>query len=62
MAESLKFKKNISVTREEMGGDNGRRGEGFSGTTIKDMWTKARARLESGEGGEDGWGGGSGGG
>ena len=56
MAESLKFKKNISVTREEVGGDNGRRGEGFSGTTIKDIWTKPRVG-EAGEGGGDGWGG-----
>ena len=32
-------------------------GEGFSGTTIKDTWTKPRA-VEAGEGGGDGWGGG----
>ena len=32
----------------------GGKGEWFSGTTIKDTWTKPR-RLESGEGGEDGW-------
>ena len=25
-------------------------GEGFSGTTIKDTWTKARVRVEVGEG------------
>ena len=31
--------------------------EGFSGTTIKDTWTKPRG-VESGEGGGDGWGGG----
>ena len=28
--------------------------EGFSGTTIKDTWTKPRG-VESGEGGEGGW-------
>ena len=33
-----------------MGGNNGRKGEGFSGTTIKDTWTKPR-------GGGMGWGG-----
>ena len=33
------------------------RGEGFSGTAIKDTWTKPRG-VESGEGGRDGWGGG----
>ena len=36
-------------------------GGGFSGTTIKDTWTKPRG-VELGEGGGDGWGGGSGGG
>ena len=30
-------------------------GEGFSGTTIKDTWTKPRV-VESSEGGGDGWG------
>ena len=33
------------------------RGEGFSGTTIKDTWTKP-GRVEAGEGGGDGWSGG----
>ena len=33
------------------------RGEGFSGTTIKDTWTKPRGRVEAGEGGGFGWGG-----
>ena len=35
----------------------GEKGEGFSGTTIKDTWTKTRG-VESREGGRDGWGGG----
>ena len=35
----------------------GEKGEGFTGTTIKDTWTKPRA-VESGEGGRDSWGGG----
>ena len=30
----------------------GRKGVGFSGTTIKDTWTKSRVRVEMGEGGE----------
>ena len=34
----------------------GEKGEGFSGTTIKNTWTKPRG-VESGEGGGDGWGG-----
>ena len=33
-------------------------GERFSGTTIKDIWTKPRGRVESGEGGGFVWGGG----
>ena len=36
------------------GGDSG--GEGFSGTTIKDTWTKPRWRVEAMEGGGFGWG------
>ena len=35
----------------------GQWGEGFSGTTIKDTWTKPRGRVEAGEGGGFGWGG-----
>ena len=35
------------------GGDSG--GEGFSGTTIKDTWTKTRGKVEVGEGGGFGW-------
>ena len=31
--------------------------EGFSGTTIKDTWTKPKGRMEAGEGGGFGWGG-----
>ena len=38
-----------------MGRDNGGEGEGFSGTTITDTWTKSRG-VESGEGGGYGWG------
>ena len=34
-------------------------GEGFSGTTIKDTWTKPRGRVEAREGGRFGCGGGS---
>ena len=32
-------------------------GEGFSGTPIKDTWTKPRWRVEEREGGGFGWGG-----
>ena len=32
-------------------------GEGFSGTIIKDTWTKPRGRVEAGEAGGFGWGG-----
>ena len=35
----------------------GQGGEGITGTTIKDAWTKPRGRVEVGEGGGFGWGG-----
>ena len=35
----------------------GQWGEGFTGATIKDTWTKPRGRVEAGEGGGFGWGG-----
>ena len=36
----------------------GQRGEGITGTTIKDTWTKSRGRVEVGEEGGFGcWGG-----
>ena len=35
----------------------GQRGEGITGTTIKDTWTKPRGMVEAGEGGGFGWGG-----
>ena len=38
----IEIKNNLTVTRGQVGGDNGGRGEGFSGTTIKDTWTKTR--------------------
>ena len=44
------------MTRGERGGDNGEKGEVFSGTTIRDTWTKPR-RVEAREGGGFGWGG-----
>ena len=38
-----------------MGGDNGGKGEGFSGACIKDTWTKPK-RVGSRVGIGDGWG------
>ena len=32
-------------------------GEGFTGTTIKDTWTKSREKVEAEEGDGFGWGG-----
>ena len=34
----------------------GQQGEGFSGTTIKETWTKPKGRVEAREGGGFGWG------
>ena len=39
--------------RGEWGGDSGERG--FSGTTIKDTWTKPRGRMEAEKRGGFGW-------
>ena len=39
------------------GSGRGEWGEGFSGTTIKDTWTKSMGRVEAGDGGGFGWGG-----
>ena len=36
---------------------SGKWGEGYTGTTTKDTWTKPRGSLEAGEGGGFGWGG-----
>ena len=41
-----------------MEGDNGGEGEGFSGTSIKDTWTKPKG-VGSRVGSEDGWDGGN---
>ena len=37
----------------------GEKGEGFTGTIIKDIWTITMG-VETGEGGGEGWGGGEG--
>ena len=44
----------------QRGAGRGQWGEGFSGTTIKDTRTKPRGRVEAGEGGGFGLGGGVG--
>ena len=33
----------------------GQWGEGYTGTTIKDKWTKSMGRVEVGEGGVSAW-------
>ena len=38
----------------------GGKGEGFTGITISDTWTKTREGVETGEGGGESWGGGEG--
>ena len=57
ITRDIEIKNNLTVTRGEVGGDNGVKGEGFSGTTIKDTGTKPRG-VEAREGGGDVWGGG----
>ena len=52
----MEIKNNLTVTRGEVGGDNGEQmGEGFSGTTIKDTGTIPKGDGMGG-GDEDGWG------
>ena len=51
ITRDTEIKNNLTVTRGEVGGDNG---EEFPGTTIKDTWTKPR-EIEAGERGGDGW-------
>ena len=50
------IKNKLTVTRGEVGGNNGGKGEGFSGTTIKDTWTKPnRGGIRGGRWGWLGW-------
>ena len=54
----IEFKNTLTVTRWEVGGDNGGQGEGFSGTSIKDTWTKPKGdRIKGGKWGQVGCGG-----
>ena len=55
--EEEERRKEFTPFRGEVGGRRGAEGGGFSGTTIKDTWTKPRG-VEAAEGGGDGWGGG----
>ena len=48
ITRDIEIKNNLKVIRGEMEGDNvGRRGR-FSGTTIKDTWTKPRGEWKQG--------------
>ena len=54
----MEIKNKWTVSRGEVGGDNGGgKGKGFSGTTIKDTWTKPKqGRIKGGRWGWLGWG------
>ena len=53
----IEIKNKLTVTRGEVGGDKGGKGEGLSGTCIKDMWTKPKgSRIKGGQWGWLGWG------
>ena len=44
------IKNKLTATRGEVVGYNGGKGEGFSGTTIKETWTKPKAgRIKGGK-------------
>ena len=56
-AKRIEIKDKLTITRGEVGGDNGeKKAGGFSRTSVKDTWTKPRV------GGGNSWGEGSGGG
>ena len=42
ITRDIENKNKLTVTRGEVGGDNGGKGEGFSGTSMKDTCTKPR--------------------
>ena len=44
----------MTVTRRERGRDNGEKGEGFAGTTIKDTWKITRGWKQGREVGKAG--------
>ena len=50
ITRDIEGKNNLTISRREWG-------EGITGTTIKDTWTKSRGRVEAGDGGGFGWGG-----
>ena len=52
ITRDIEIKNKLTVTRREVGGDDGG-GEEFSGTCIKDTWTKPKgSRIK---GGKWGW-------
>ena len=57
ITRDTEIKNKLTVTRWEVGGDNGEKGEGLSGTRIKDPWTKPEG-VGLRERGGYGWGGG----
>ena len=46
ITRDIEVKNNLTIARGEGGRDSG--GEGFSGNTIKDTWTKARGGWKQG--------------
>ena len=56
ITRGIEIKKKLTVAPGEAGGDNGGEGEGFSGTCIKDTWTKPKGvRIKGGKWGWVGW-------
>ena len=57
ITRDTEIKNKLTVTGGEMEGDKwGEKGEGFTGTSIKDTWTKTSV-VKTGEGGANYWGG-----
>ena len=59
MTKDIEIKNKLTVTRGEVGQDNGiKKGKRCQGVCIKDTWTKPKwGRIEGGRRGYVGWGG-----
>ena len=55
MTRDTEITAKLTVTRGEVGGDNGEKGNGHGGTCIKDTWRKSKGdRVEGGRWGMTG--------
>ena len=55
MTRDIEIKNKLTVTRGEVGGNNGGKGKRVFRNNYKGHMDKTKWGVESGEGGEDGW-------